>query len=646
MGSWYRRGGYQRSYRQAQQELEQLIDECGSKILVEDSFLWNSVEPTVHVRRLGIRSYQEVADDELFEGLLLINSRYRHLNDEELVIATCQAFGTTSPDFLQRLRAINSVEESSEDEIDGGQATASGDVQPTSAPLPAQAEGHPKDETPQYVIPDFPSPFIAIPRILMVSGSIREFDEDVLYAVVREKQPIHMRNLVDTIQRWYGRLESERSQTELEIARMVHGLDDFALKRSFVSLRDSSEVHVRKAGTRRSSEVSGKEIAAGLRRAYEANPGISKDDLVDITLKAFEFGNASDVDTVTRRLRHHVDNMRFAGIDSDETSRGQIVITPSQAVSNVAIGTGGSDERSSDAAFAIEPKAGSQSPMHAPVKRPFAGPSDFSDLLSDDFYELEKAKRLLEERKEELEVRGYDTNAVSFSYAFLREIGYRMHPDCVIRNRWTIRDDYYKTLFTKEIVDFDDIPNGARFVASFGDYLEKSLWNGEILRYGDHEWVTRAWFEEMDLGLRDILAFQRECAKRCGDEGKGVSYATVRYLRRRFPDISLFSYDFEDIFYEDALSVRDGVRSKSLQGVTVFSLDGSKNTFENLLRQILEIEGSMFLEDLTLLLDEDFGISYRLSILRNRVSQLSGLYFNATVDKLYLTYDQFYEEVE
>ncbi len=120
---------------------------------------------------------------------------------------------------------------------------------------------------------------------------------------------------------------------------------------------------------------------------------------------------------------------------------------------------------------------------------------------------------------------------------------------------------------------------------------------------------------------------------------------SVFYLQSSGFKHILDGFGFESYFYESVLKNNNAFKSTRYKGQTLFKQTNEKFSYSDLIVEIIEREGTMDIYDIQQLLVDDYGVKMDLYNIRNFAKE-GDLYYSDTMEKIYLDYDDFFEEIE
>lgn len=223
-------------------------------------------------------------------------------------------------------------------------------------------------------------------------------------------------------------------------------------------------------------------------------------------------------------------------------------------------------------------------------------------------------------------------------------LGFRLFDDCALRATYGSIADYYRTLFSTELVSRASLLAGLSEAPSFKGFLSGRMAAGLVYDYDEKTWISQTGLGELGITAADLDEFAQQ-AVRCA-VASGIPQFTVPWLRAATQSIELLEYGLEDCFYESALlSRRQLVTRGQLGGRRIFAEPHAQANGRALVASLVRAEQSMDLEALLDMLREDYGIPLQ----RTQLLQLlraTDLFFSPELDRAYASHNQFVREVE
>lgn len=223
-------------------------------------------------------------------------------------------------------------------------------------------------------------------------------------------------------------------------------------------------------------------------------------------------------------------------------------------------------------------------------------------------------------------------------------LGFRLFDDCALRATYGSLADYYRTLFSAELVARASLPTGLSKAPSFKGFLSGRMAAGLVYDYDEHAWISQAGLAELGITAADLDEFAQQavkCSVACG-----IPQFTVPWLRTAGQSVRLLEYGLEDCFYESVLlSRRQLVTRGQLGGRRIFAEPHEQANGRALVASLVLADRSIDLEALLDMLREDYGIPVQRSQLL-QLLRATDLFYSPELDRAYQDHDQFVREVE
>lgn len=223
-------------------------------------------------------------------------------------------------------------------------------------------------------------------------------------------------------------------------------------------------------------------------------------------------------------------------------------------------------------------------------------------------------------------------------------LGFRLFDDCALRDTYGSLADYYRTLFSTELVSRTGLPTGLSETPSFKGFLSGRMAAGLAYDYDEETWIGQAGLAELGITAADLDEFVQQavkCSVACG-----IPQFTVPWLRTAGQGVRLLEYGLKDCFYESVLlSRRQLVTRGQLGGRRIFAEPHEQANGRALVASLVLAEQSIDLEVLLDMLREDYGIPLQ----RTQLLQLlraTDLFYSPELDRAYASHNQFVREVE
>ena len=251
--------------------------------------------------------------------------------------------------------------------------------------------------------------------------------------------------------------------------------------------------------------------------------------------------------------------------------------------------------------------------------------------LTDDFYTIKDAKKILEQKF---------TDSSHINSMTLKELGFIVNENYIISGKFESGASYFKYLLTKdEKILYDDIPIEIRRVAPFNMVLNSLLDDYEIVEYDKKKYLSFSKLSSIGITKENLHDFCKEIYSLDLPEYFGMKQIKETGFKHK-----LFELGFDDWFYERILSRNDTLfSSQQIGGSIVLSKGRQTVTWVSLLEYILPEEG-MDIQRLLLKLKQDFGMTIDKYDVLAKITG-SNLYYDRIMEKLYSCYEDYFAEV-
>lgn len=245
--------------------------------------------------------------------------------------------------------------------------------------------------------------------------------------------------------------------------------------------------------------------------------------------------------------------------------------------------------------------------------------------LSDDWYPLERFGEL----------------AGSLSAG---QVGFRSYADCVVRATFGSLWDYYDSLFSPPLVAEAALSDGLGEAQSFRMYVYQRLQRGTLFSYDADTWITPSGLAELEITQDDVSAFAGQAL--AAATVAGLTCFTVPWLQATAPELPLLQYGLDERFYESVLfgcgaSLSSGLLCKR----RIFAARGERARGRDLVRDLVQREGSPEVDELLAELADSFGVALPREQLLT-LARKAGLFFSPEFDRIYPDHQAFIDEVE
>lgn len=256
--------------------------------------------------------------------------------------------------------------------------------------------------------------------------------------------------------------------------------------------------------------------------------------------------------------------------------------------------------------------------------------------LTEDFYFTEDVENLL---KQEF---GNET-IEHINAAIFKKIGYTQFSSYILRSNWPSGDAYFRALILRDgVVYMQDFEQRLLNLSTFRQIHQTLRNEFELLEYEDKMCLT---YERFSSAVKDCC---KEKLLEYADEAirfaEGYSYFTIAELRKDGFRHELHDYEFPEWFYGALLRNSRKIQAFRMGKGFVFYTGSENENAVDFLRALLTDYIKIDIHDLCDELESRYGIQINQYKLIEIINSSGDMYYNSTMEKAYLTEDDFYNE--
>jgi len=251
--------------------------------------------------------------------------------------------------------------------------------------------------------------------------------------------------------------------------------------------------------------------------------------------------------------------------------------------------------------------------------------------LVNDFYTLNEVRQVYAQKFSDLS----HINPIT-----LKEIGFIVNDSYIVQGKFESAANYFKFLLLEnEKFCYEDISPIIRHNVTFNMVLNNLLDNYDILEYDKKKYINFNRFSAIGITKGYFNDFCKQIYTLDLPE-----YFSMKQIKGAGFNHKLFELGFDDWFYEKILAQNDNLFSSQQIGGRIILSKGEKNiTWASLLEDIIP-ENGMDIYRLADKLNADFGMKISKDDILTRTTD-SDLYYDKIMEKLYRTYDDYFEEI-
>lgn len=256
-------------------------------------------------------------------------------------------------------------------------------------------------------------------------------------------------------------------------------------------------------------------------------------------------------------------------------------------------------------------------------------------VLENDFYTVNDVKRIY--------LREFPNADVRLVNAYtLKTMGYRVYSGYVIRNTYSSAVAYFREMLTsKDIVDIGKFPKELLSTVAFTTELAKLKRAYEIIEFLPYQYINIRRLNSVEITKKILCQYACEVAEFVG---RG-EYFTIFSLKNGGFISDLDSLGFDDCFYGSLLAEEHNKFSYRKMGKTKVFVKGNYDiSLKSFIIYLLNAEEKIDIYDLVDLLEEKYYVKTDKDKILTLIKDTS-LYYNSIMEKVYINYDIYFEEV-
>ena len=225
----------------------------------------------------------------------------------------------------------------------------------------------------------------------------------------------------------------------------------------------------------------------------------------------------------------------------------------------------------------------------------------------------------------------------------LKALGYKYYSDYIISMKYENEDEYFsKLILETPILDFSKMDSRLIQSLSFNKMINMMRSTYDVLEFEEGKYLTFDHLRDIepDISKTTILEFATNAIRYTGKQ----RYLNSHFLRKEGFQNNLYGFGFSDFFYDRILRYSKVFKFMRIGGTLLFYDSSDSKTNGDFFRDIFKDIKSMDIERFEEYLKDEYGIS----LSKNRImtiSKANGLYYDFSMEKIYYTKDDFYNEL-
>ena len=258
-----------------------------------------------------------------------------------------------------------------------------------------------------------------------------------------------------------------------------------------------------------------------------------------------------------------------------------------------------------------------------------------AEFLKNDFYFIEDVKACFLKRFGQASLSHLNPRTV-------KELGYKVYTNYLISGRYSSSSDYFTKMILRDTrLDLSVLDRRLIYVQQFNVALETLRSQLDVIEYDDGKYLTYSHFVSV------LPEFDKDRLTEYIDEtisyAKDKRYFTIKSLKEQGYDHELHGIGFGDWFNGALLKNSKKIFFVRVGGTILFYQGNERHTTVDFLRYVLSEEKSMDIFELVDYLNDEYGVHLQKEKIIQMIKE-SELYYDATMEKVYLDKEYFYED--
>ena len=256
------------------------------------------------------------------------------------------------------------------------------------------------------------------------------------------------------------------------------------------------------------------------------------------------------------------------------------------------------------------------------------------NILTKEFY-------FVDEYKEIVETYGFDNKYLSKLYVDC--FGYTLFANYLLSKKWNYAYEYFDyILYENDIFDFNKVNPRMKELSLFTERLHLAIDSMDLFQFDRTGFISIKRLKETDGITKEFLIdYVDEILDLVSDE----EFFTINYLINKGLKEVIYSIGFNDLFYISLFRHSKKVKNCSFNNNIIFKKTDSVFTKTDFVEEIVYANGAMTVYDMLDYLENKYSIKCSFEEIATEMKK-SRLYYNEVLEKAFIDYEQFLEEIE
>jgi hypothetical protein len=252
-------------------------------------------------------------------------------------------------------------------------------------------------------------------------------------------------------------------------------------------------------------------------------------------------------------------------------------------------------------------------------------------LLIDDIYGTNNLKEILKER-------GYNNPSELINNYNLSFLGYKIKSNYILKKEISSVEDYLKEKILN--LDFFKPNNTYMRLPIFYNIMIKLTTNLDVFKISDSEYITFTKLKKLGISKEDLFKIRAKIV----DILRKEKYISIDNVRDILETTTLNDFGFDDIFYESLIGSIAEVNVLRINNNKIFSVMTKHMSRASFIESIVKEFGAIDIDELSEVIMKRYNVEVPYYKLKEYVVDTK-LYFDKTLEKLYVDKKDYYEEV-
>lgn len=222
----------------------------------------------------------------------------------------------------------------------------------------------------------------------------------------------------------------------------------------------------------------------------------------------------------------------------------------------------------------------------------------------------------------------------------LNKLGYNICHGFTYPNEFNNLSSYIESLLTiDDIVKTNEFPDYIKNTQEYYSVLKRLKDEMTIIEFSKNKFISIRCLSNRGISKDYLLGYLNEVI-----DFVDSSFFTITSLRKSGFEHMIFELGFDDLFYESILKIDSRLSSAKISDNVLFATQSDQVGLSGLVEFIVFDLKSIDIYDLQTLLLEKYG----LKVKKWKViyeSRNADLYYDSIMEKIYISYDEYFEEV-